>query len=403
MSMPTVPEHLAAILALVSRPLEPIDLRLADALGCVLTEPLIASFDLPRFDNSSMDGYAVHSADVQRTPVTLPVVDDLAATGRDGELAHLPAGCAARIMTGAQMPPGADAIVRVEWTDGNAEAVRIDQSVPAGQDLRRRGEDVISGDVVLPAGSTMGAAQLSLAAAFGRPTINVFRRPRVCVVSTGSELTEPAADVQLRAGAIFDSNSVALQALATRADADSVRLLAIPDDDLDFARAALTQAAQECDLLITTGGVSAGAYEIMKDVMLDERSVEFVKVAMQPGKPQGFGLFAGTPILTFPGNPVSAFVSFKLFAQPLIRKLAGHRNPTPDWRSATLAQPVTPRREVHMFPRAILDGSTNTVHFTGGSGSHLVGSLAQSNFLVNVPPGDQPLPVGTEVTGLTYN
>lgn len=401
--MSTVTEHTAAVLALVAGPLPSEQVALSSALGTVLAKPLIANADLPGFDNSAMDGYAIRATDLSDTPVTLPVSADIPAAPQMEQQPSLPAGHAARIMTGAPIPPGADAVVKVEWTDAGTDAVRIEQPVGVGVNIRRRGEDARAGVEVLSAATVLGPAQLSAAAAFGHGEVLVHRRPRVCVISTGSELVEPEHCSSLPLGAIYDSNSFALQALAARADADAVRLVAVGDDDPEHARRVLDQAAETSDLIITTGGVSAGAYEVVKDALAGVPTVQFLQVAMQPGRPQGFGTYAGVPILTFPGNPVSAFVSFKLFAEPLIQKLAGWARPTPAWRRATLAERVMPRESLHTFPRAHLNAATNRVSLIGGSGSHLMAALARANCLISVPPGQDILHAETEVEILAYS
>ncbi len=398
----TVADHTAAVLGLVPGALPGQRVPLPSALGTVLAEPLVSTADLPGFDNSAMDGYAVKAVDLSDTPTTVPVSADIPAAPQTGEQRPLVPGTAARIMTGAPIPPGADAVIKVEWTDGGTDAVTMYQPVEAGVNVRHRGEDVRAGVELLSAGTVMGPAQLSAAAAFGHGELLVHRRPRVCVISTGSELVEPGQPTSLPLGAIFDSNSFALQALASRADADAIRVVAVGDDDPAHARRVLDRAAETSDLIVTTGGVSAGAYEVMKDVLASEPTVQFLPVAMQPGRPQGLGTYAGVPILTFPGNPVSAFVSFKLFAEPLIRKLAGWTRPTPLWKRATLAERVMPRESLHTFPRAHLNAATNRVSLIGGPGSHLMAALARANCLISVPPGEELLHAEAEVQILTY-
>ncbi|MCW2778328.1 MAG: molybdopterin molybdochelatase, partial [Frankiales bacterium] len=280
--MKTVDEHLASVLDVVGV-LSPLDLGLLDAHGCVLAEDVVAPAPLPGFDNSAMDGYAVRAEDV-REGVTLPVVGDVAA-GPASPLRVQPGLCV-RIMTGALMPAGADTVVPLEHTDGGVASVRFDRTPERGGYVRRAGEDVQAGELVLEKGSSLGAAQLGLAAAVGRARLLVRPRPRVVIVSTGSELVEPGAPIG--PGQLPDSNSVALTAACLEAGAIAYRVGIVPDDPrklLDTLEDQLVRA----DVLITSGGVSVGAYDVVKEVLSRLGTVEFSKVAMQPGMPQGFG------------------------------------------------------------------------------------------------------------------
>ncbi|WNB87241.1 gephyrin-like molybdotransferase Glp [Cellulomonas sp. ATA003] len=332
--MRTVPEHRRAALALV-RPLPVTHVPIAEADGLVLAEDVVAPEALPRWDNSAMDGYAVRAADVAAatadSPVGLRVLADLPA-GSEAE-PEVTAGTAARIMTGAPVPPGADAVVPVEVTDGGTVHVLVTAPAAPGAHVRRAGEDLAAGDPVLAAGALLGPAQVSAAASVGRGTLAVHRRPRVAVLSTGSELVTPGQP--LRRGQIPDSNSYLLAALVRAAGCDAVRLGAVPDD-APTLRALLAgwddaPPDERVDAVISSGGVSMGAYDVVKEVLADDAGMEFVAVAMQPGKPQGIGrLPGGTPVLALPGNPVSAFVSFHVFVRPVLHRLRGLAVPSDD-------------------------------------------------------------------------
>lgn len=412
----SVDEHLDDILAAV-RPLEPIELQLADAQGCVLVEDVMVEVALPPFDNSSMDGYAVRVSDVEGAseefPAVLTVIGDVAAG--DGGLADgrsVAPGEAARIMTGAPLPAGADAVVPVEWTDGGtgggpAESMRAHSDAPEGASgevrvhrpvaarahVRARGSDVQPGDLALRAGSVVGPPQIGLLAAIGRSTVKVRPRPRVVVLSTGSELVQPGEE--LTGGRIYDSNSFALTAAARDAGAIAYRVPAVADD-AETLRATIEDQLIRADIVVTTGGVSVGAYDVVKEALSsvgDEddpgSGIDFRKLAMQPGKPQGFGSIGRdhTPLLALPGNPVSSYVSFELFVRPAIRTLMGLkdvRRPTVRATLSTdkaLASPSGKRQ----FLRGTYDSEAGTVTPVGGSGSHLIAALAQADALIVLP------------------
>ncbi|MFJ5233173.1 gephyrin-like molybdotransferase Glp [Kitasatospora sp. NPDC088391] len=409
----TVDEHLADVLADVV-PLPPIELHLLDAQGCRLAEDVLADGDLPPFDNSSMDGYALRTADTVRAtgpyPSVLAVVGDIAAGA--GELPAVGPGQAVRIMTGAPVPPGAEAVAPVEWTDGGTgtgraadsmgpaaegEEVRVLRPVAEGAHIRRRGSDVTAGDTVLRAGTVLGPTQLGLLAAIGRGTVAVRPRPRVVVLSTGSELVPPGEAAG--PGQIHDSNSYTLAAAAIAAGAVAFRVGGVPDD-ADTLRAVLEDQLGRADLIVTSGGVSVGAYDVVKEVFADYGGVDFRRLRMQPGKPQGFGRIGagpGVPLLALPGNPVSAYISFELFVRPVIRTMLGapdaHR---PVVRAATTAALRSPagRRQ---FLRGRYDPAAGTVAPVGGQGSHLVGALALADCLITVPEDDTALPAGSTV------
>ena len=399
--MRTVEEHLAAILASVA-PAEPVRLPLRECLGLVLCEDVTARVDLPGFDNSAMDGYAVRSADVAATDpeapgsvVTLPVVGEVAA----GQVATraVEAGEAVRIMTGAMMPAGADAVVRVEDTDGGTEKVEIRAGVPVGTSVRPAGEDVRSGAVVLGSGSVLDARRVALLAATGHGEALVRPRSRVAVVSTGAELVEPGKP--LAPGQIHDSNSHMLEAAVAECGAVTVHRMTLEDDGPTVLRV-VTELAEEVDAIVTSGGVSMGAYDVVKESLRDH-GVDFVQVAMQPGKPQGFGVVGArrVPVFALPGNPVSSYVSFEVFVRPALRTLMGlspvsrptfsarlmHDMTSPDGRTQ-VARAVARRRE---------DGwEANPVW---GQASHFIADLSRANSFVIIPAEVTRLAAGDDV------
>ena len=285
---------------------------------------MLALVDLPGFDNSAMDGYAVRVGDVAAagptTPVDLDVVGDIAA----GDLRHLalPPGRTYRIMTGAPIPDGADGIVPVEDTDGNADVVTITAPTEAGRHIRRRGEDVRAGEIVVRSGTRLGPRQIAVLAAAGHGEVLVVAPPRVVVISTGDELVEPGRVPGH--GQVVDSNSVMLVAAIRELGAVPYRVSGVKDD-VDGLLDTLRHQLLRADAIITTGGVSMGAFDVVKEGLSRLGTVAFDQVAMQPGKPQGFGLIGkqGVPVFTRPGNPVSALVSFEAFVAPALRGLAG--------------------------------------------------------------------------------
>lgn len=386
-----VDEHLDRCLAAVET-LQPRELVLLDALDRVLAQDVTSGVDLPGFANSSMDGYAVHVADVagagDATPVTLPVLADVAAG--PAQRITLPPGHAVRIMTGAPVPEGAGAIVPVEWTDGGDRAVAVRRAPDDGAYVRAAGEDVRAGELVVRRGTRLSPRHLALLAAVGRDRVLVHPRPRVAVLSTGSELVPPGGTLAF--GQIFDANGYGLTAAAAELGADA-RHAGFVGDDEDAVLATLqAEVDAGADLLITSGGVSAGVYDVVKAVLRRVGTVRFDKVAMQPGMPQGFGTVtasSGTvPIFTLPGNPVSSMVSFELFVRPVIRRLAGEQTLHRPCVEATAAVDWSSPAGKRQFVRAVLEGPQDgplTVRPVGGQGSHLVADLAEATCLAVVP------------------
>ena len=383
--MISVEQHLDRILSTV-RVIRPFELGVLDAQGCVLAEDVTARAPLPGFTNSAMDGYAVHAADVaaatESDPVVLPVVNDIAA-GNTNALS-LAEGQTMRIMTGAPLPRGADAVVPVESTDAGVVRVAIRQPVKVGQHVREAGEDVEAGDVVLRRGTLLGPGQIALLAASGVARLKVVPRPRVVVISTGDELVEVGR--QPGFGQVVDSNSVMLTAAVTAVGATPFRVGGVRDDARELMETLEGQLVR-ADAIITTGGVSMGAYDTVKEVLSRVGTVQFDKVAMRPGMPQGFGLLGEeqVPVFTLPGNPVSALVSFHVFVAPALRAMAGRPEPSypPGYVAAVAAEPMVSVPGKMEFLRVVLDD--DRARLAGGQGSHMLGSLAAADALAVIP------------------
>ncbi|KFU81511.1 molybdopterin molybdotransferase [Amycolatopsis lurida] len=375
-----------------------IRLPLASAAGLVLAEDVRAGVSLPPFDNSAMDGYAVRAEDISETPVTLPVAEDIPAGRVD--ITKLEPGTAHRIMTGAPLPPGADAVVMVEHTDGGVTDVRILRTVVPGTHIRRRGEDVVEGTVALSAGTVLGPAQLGLAAAVGLAEVPVFRPLKVLVVSTGTELVD--APEPLRHGQIYESNSIMLASAIRALGCEAEVVRSVVDDVAEF-RSVIEPRLADADLLVTSGGVSAGAYEVVKDALTGQ-GVEFRKVAMQPGGPQGCGRWNGVPVVTLPGNPVSVLVSFEAFLRPALLAAMGHTGVDRQQVRARLTEAMTSPAGRRQFRRGFYTHSegevTGIVGPRGGPGSHLLASFTQANCLIVLPEDVDSVEQGDEVTVL---
>lgn len=372
-------------------PLRPVTVPVAAAAGRAAAAAVTAEVCVPPFDNSAMDGFALRSADTVRAPVTLEVVGTVAAgQAPDAEVGP---GQAVRIMTGAPVPAGADAVVMVERTvtrDGGRR-VEVQSGVAAGTALRRAGEDLRPGDAVLAAGDVVTPGLLGVLASLGVAELAVFPPARVGVLSTGDELVEPPAP--LRPGQIRDSNRPTLLALVASAGCDVVDLGVVADDE-----AALTTAfrhgASSCDAVVTSGGVSMGDFDLVKVVLDRLGDMRWMQVAIKPAKPLAFGTLAGTPVFGLPGNPVSSMVSFELFARPALRRVMGFPPPAAD-------RPVVPavvdealRRRVDgktHFVRVVAsmgDDGRYRVRSAGGQGSHQLRAMAAANALAVLPDGE---------------
>jgi molybdopterin molybdotransferase len=395
-SLSTVEAYQSSILSTITA-LAPTQLELPDAEGCVLAEDVTAAVALPSFDNSSMDGYAVRSADTarasERSPVTFQVTSEIAA-GDTGAYRLVP-GTAIKIMTGAQLPAGADAVVPVEWTNGGIARVELYREAEPGNAVRYAGEDAAAGETLLTAGVRMRPMQIAVAASAGRKLVSVRPRPRVVVLSTGDELAEPGT--ALVPGRIWDSNSYMIAAAAREAGAVAYRRSVVPDDPAGVLPA-LEEQLIRADLLITTGGVSMGGeHDVVKEALRELGTVTFRKVAMQPGMPQGFGVIGAdrVPIFTLPGNPVSAYVSFQLFVRPALAALQGTDDLTLTKTQATLTAAVRSPNGRRSYLRGVLDG--RKVAPLSGQGSHQIASLGRANALILVPEWETQLPAGDTV------
>ena len=380
----------------------------ADALGLVTASEIISSEAIPQFANTAMDGFAVRSADVVDAPCELRVVETIAA-GHAPQVTVGP-GEASRIMTGAIIPPGADAVVMVERTslvtpsstanpnstaadgsasgNGAAETVRVEVSVPPGNHVRPVGDDLHAGTVVFGVGTELTAGHLGVLCSLGMTEVEVFPRLRVGVLSTGDELVDDGSP--LRPGQIRDSNRRTLLALAQRVDAVPVDLGLAPDDP-DEIETAITTGVQTCDVIVTSGGVSMGDFDYVKAVLDRVGDMRWMQVAIKPAKPLAFGTVGDVPVFGLPGNPVSSMVSFELFARPGLRSMMGHPDPVRPTVAATAAEAL-PRRadgKTH-FMRVLAtpaDGGVE-VRSAGGQGSHMLWAMAKANALAVVPDGD---------------
>jgi molybdopterin molybdotransferase len=382
--MRSVEDHLAVILAGIGT-IEPIQLPLLDSQGLLLAEDVHADWALPSFDNAGVDGYAVRAVDIrsatEEQPVTLSVVGDISAGARS--VSGMGPSLAMRIMTGAPMPAGADTVVPQEDTDRGVARVEITEPLYSGTNVRKTGEDLASGDIALGSGAVLGPAQLGLLAAVGRNRVTVRPRPRVIIVSTGNELVEPGQTPAF--GEIVDVNGYLIAAAVRDAGADAVRIGIVPDTHdklIDMLESQLLRA----DIIVTTGGVSDGPYDVVRQALGDLGTVEFTSVAMDPGISQGFGhLGAKTPIICLPGNPASAQVSFEMFVRPAIRRLLGKRQLQRVSAGAAALERMTSPAGLRQYRRGLLhregDG-TYSVAPMGGTGSHLVASMAASNCLI---------------------
>lgn len=355
---------------------------IADALGRVLREGIIAAHDSPAADNSAMDGYAVRAEDVDAAPVTLEVIGDIPAG--HPTTAHLRPGTAMTIMTGAFVPAGADAVVQVELTDGRTDLVTLSRAVMRGANIRRRGEDMLAGDLILREGVRIGAAEMAVLAGAGRSTVMVGRRPTVAILSTGDELIE-VGDAPAP-GKIVNTNAHLLAALVREAGGIP-RSLGIVRDTRDATIAAF-EAALESDVVISSGGVSVGAYDFVKEA-LDALGAEtkFWRVAMKPGKPVVFSRRGDRLLFGLPGNPASCFVSFHLFVRPALRKHSGEEGdcllPVVRARVTTAIRAVADRRlftRVHVVAR---DGELVATPLTAQSSGALT-SMTGANALAVV-------------------
>jgi molybdopterin molybdotransferase len=397
----SVQEASERILAAI-RPLGTETVPLRDALGRVLAADARSPIEHPPWDNSSMDGYAVRAVDVSAAGALSPVVLPVSETVRAGQRPTRPlaAGSAVRIMTGAPVPDGADTVIRVEDTDGGETRVEIRNARDAGRNVRPRGEDLQVGSVAVAGGTVLGPAQLGVLASIGCQGLEVHRRPRVAILTSGDELVDvDRFDAVRRGDRIISSNGYTTTAAAQVAGADVVDLGIVPDDPTVYAER-LTRAL-DSDLVITTGGVSVGAFDFTKDVVRSlGADLQLWRVLMRPGAPLGFGTLRGVPWLGLPGNPVSAMVTFEVFARPVIRRLRGEREVFPRPIQVRVRDDITIGAPLTHFMRVIVtwDDGVAWARLTGPQGSGLLTSMSLATALLVVPP-DRPLVRAGETAG----
>jgi len=379
-------------------PARPHDL--GEVVGLVLAADVVAGDDVPPFDNSAVDGYAVRAVDVAATPVELVVAGEIAA-GAASERSVQP-GEAVRIMTGAPIPPGADAVVMVEDSETVADGrtVRLTRSVDAGAAVRRAGSDVRSGTTVFTSGTVVTAPALGVLASINARTVSAHPRPRVALLSTGDELVGDGSP--LRPGQIRESNATMLAPLLADAGCDVDRLGVVPDDEVVLEQV-LRDAARTADAIVSSGGVSMGEYDVVKAVLGRLAVMRWMQVAIKPAKPFAFGLLDGVPVFGLPGNPVSSLVSFELFARPALRRMMGHtRLARPSL--VAVADETIDRREdgkVHLVRvvGGFADDGRYHVRPVGAQASHQLAATALADALAVVPDGDG-VPAGADVAVL---
>jgi len=386
--MISVEEALARILTEIT-PLNVRQVPLPEASGLVLSQDIVAQEDIPPFANSAMDGFALLSRDSQPQhgqPPRLRITGEVAA----GYVADhaVEKGTTMRIMTGAPVPPGADSIIQVELTrtEGpDSPWVEILATVPVGNNIRPAGEDMRRGQTVLRQGDEIGPWEIGILATLGWPTIPVIRSPHVAILGTGDEVIDVAEP--LRPGKIRNSNSYLLEAAVQRAGAIPHRL-GVAHDTVESLREKFTEAVQY-DLIITSGGVSVGDFDLVKNIMAEQGQINFWRINMRPGKPVAFGHISGIPLLGLPGNPVSAAVTFELFGRPVIRKMLGHTRLIRQQVDVIVEDGVSDRAMRRHYVRAYVEWRDGrfVAHTTGNQGSHIMTSLLNVNALVIVPEG----------------
>ena len=380
-------------------PLAAVEQSRLNVSGLVLAAPVHSAEDVPPFDNSAVDGYAVRSADVSSVPVDLEVVGEIAA-GAAPDRAVGP-GEAIRIMTGAPMPPGADAVVMVEDSERiGDDGVRLSRSVEPTTAIRWAGDDIHAGDEVFPAGTLVTPSVEGVLASVNAQVVDVYPRPRVAVLSTGDELVDNGAPLQL--GQIRESNKTMLAAMLAEAGCDVVDLGVVRDDEAEL-EAVLRSAASECDAIVSSGGVSMGDYDVVKAVLGTIADMTWMQIAIKPAKPFAFGRLDGVPIFGLPGNPVSSMVSFELLARPALRRMMGHDRLTRRSIVALCDAALTRRSDgkVH-FMRVngeFTDDGRYHVRPVGVQGSHQLAATATADAMAVVPDGDG-IPAGSEVAVL---
>lgn len=391
--MRTVDEHLADILSIV-HPLSSLEVGLLDAHGCVLAEDVVATTAVPPYHVAAVDGYAVRTPDVAGAPVALPVVGDVLA-GTASPLSVQP-GLTVRISAGALIPQGADAVVPAAWTDRGVAQVRVDRAVAPGSGISAAGTDVAAGETVLQAGTHLGSAQVGLAAGVGRSRLVVRPRPRVVVLSTGSELVEPGTPVG--PGQHPDANSLALTTACIEAGAIAYRVGIVRDDNrslLDTLEDQLVRA----DLLVLSAGTSLSSYDAVREVLSRLGKVAFQDVAMDPGSLHGFGTIGpdATPVFGLPGDAVGAQVSFEAFVRPALRRMLGVTQLNRPMVSARAAADLTSPAGRRSFVRAWLEVKDGAYVVTPVASTSVIAGLSRANALAVVPEPVEHVPAGTAV------
>lgn len=377
-------------------------LSLIASSGRVLAVDISAAHELPSFDNSSMDGFAIRAEDTNGSRLTLSVVADIPAGVKPN--LTLTTGQAARIMTGAQMPEGADAVIPVEDTDFHSreagtlapQTVSFERKVNSGENVRPRGMDLKAGQVVLKKGRTLQPQDLGLLASLGFPTVEVFGKPRVALLSSGNELIE--VDQPLAEGKIHDSNSYMLAALIESAGAEVLRL-GVAKDTRDSVSALFERAVTEnVDLILSSAGVSVGAFDYIKEVIEAQGSMDFWRVNMRPGKPLAFGEYRGVNFIGLPGNPVSAFAGFEVFVRDVLNKLSGRADGSRLRIKVRCAEEIeSDGRESYLRAMLHEENGILSARLTGHQGSGNLLSLVQADALLIIPAGVKCVPAGQEV------
>jgi molybdopterin molybdotransferase len=399
--MISVEEALERILGAI-HPLLPTQVPLAEAAGLVLATDVVAHEDMPPFANSAMDGFALRSQESlprQGQPPRLRVTGSVAA-GYVAEHA-VEEGTAMRIMTGAPIPAGADAVIQSELTaSAGPQSTWVDilQPVTAGNNIRPAGEDMRRGQTILRAGSEIGPWEAGVLATLGRALVPVIRRPRVAIVGTGDEVVE--IDQTPGPGQIRNSNSYLLEAAAARAGAQPIRL-GVARDTVESLREHLGRAL-DSDLVITSGGVSVGDFDLVKDILAEQGEIHFWRINMRPGKPVAFGHIGQTPLLGLPGNPVSAAVTFELFGRPVLRKMLGHTRLQRPQVKVTIEDGVAEKTMRRHYVRAHVRWHEGRflAHTTGNQGANILTSLIDANALIVVPEGGVVIPPGGTASAL---
>ncbi len=384
-------------------PLAPLQLPLTESYGCVLAEDVVATHDLPAFASSAMDGFAVRAADASGASGSNPVelkIAGRALIGRRPETT-VGGGEAVRIATGAPIPAGADAVVPIENADAAGDLVRLSEAPAAGSHVRPAGEDVTEGDVLVPAGTRIGSPELGLLANSGHPHPIVHPRPRVVVLSTGDELIPPTETPSF--GQVRDANAYTI--FGALRDAGAIPVMAgIVRDDVEALKESVFSYLVQADAFVSSGGVSVGERDVVKAAFFRRGEVEFFRVAMQPGMPQGFGQIEGKPYWGLPGNPVSVFVSFEIFVRPAILKMMGRTQLRRPEVTATLTRDVSGPKGKMQYARVdVKRGAAGwTAEPTGSRGSNLISTVSRANGLAMVPPGIELAPAGSQVRVMLF-